>query len=325
MRAGDEGQAALEGHEQGAHLATLPPDDPRLQPFAKHPGRAEKVVVACFLAALACFMAFGAAYWVNAREEVLGGTIGAGLFFFGFGFTAWGKYLMARGPFMEERHVLHSDDAARDAFDAALVERGAAAIGRRSLLTRLLAAAGGVAGVAAAFPLIRSLGPLPKGSLFHTQWRKGSLVVTIDGRPVTVDDLEIGGVLTVFPAGAEGSAISQTLLVRLADTPIVTGPGKETWGPQGYVAYSKVCTHAGCPVGLFEHQVEKLLCPCHQSLFDIAPRPTGTTYYAAEPVFGPAPRPLPQLALRVDAKGRLRAQHDYDQPIGPGFWERTTT
>ncbi|MGH6876918.1 MAG: ubiquinol-cytochrome c reductase iron-sulfur subunit, partial [Rhizomicrobium sp.] len=96
---------------------------------------------------------------------------------------------------------------------------------------------------------------------------------------------------------------------------IVTLPGRETWGPKGYLAYSKMCTHAGCPVGLYEEVTQQLLCPCHQSLFNVK---TG-----ANPVFGPAPRPLPQLPLRIDSAGFLVAQAGYDQPVGPGFWERS--
>ena len=103
----------------------------------------------------------------------------------------------------------------------------------------------------------------------------------------------------------------------MQDGPITTKPGRETWGPAGYVAYSKVCTHAGCPVGLYEQLTQQLLCPCHQSLFNVRE--------GAQPIFGPAPRPLAQLPLYVDGAGYLRAQTGYDEPIGPGFWERGGT
>jgi ubiquinol-cytochrome c reductase iron-sulfur subunit len=96
----------------------------------------------------------------------------------------------------------------------------------------------------------------------------------------------------------------------------VTREGRETWGPEGYVAFSKVCTHAGCPVGLYQQQFKKLLCPCHQSTFDVAD--------GASVSFGPATRPLPQLPLEVDDDGFLRAQSDYQEPVGPGFWDRGT-
>ncbi len=304
-------------HEELARPWTLPPDDPRLQPYAKNPARAEKVIAACFIFAILCLAAFGASYWQAASERVMGGFLAVGLFALGFGIAAWGKYLTPRGPFEEPRHILHGTQLEQEAFQAAVVERAEVVIGRRPFLIKLLAMAGGITAVVMAFPLLRSLGPLPGKSLFHTPWRKGSRVVTASGRAITVDDLEVGGILTVFPEQAPGSAVAQTLLIRVATEPIVTQPGRETWGPAGYLAFSKVCTHAGCPVTLYEEQFQQLLCPCHQSLFDI--------YDGAVPVFGPAPRPLPQLPLMVDDQGYLRAQADYDQPIGPGFWERTTT
>ena len=95
----------------------------------------------------------------------------------------------------------------------------------------------------------------------------------------------------------------------------MTQPGRETWGPAGYIAYSKVCTHLGCPVGLYEQELELLVCPCHQSMFNVR--------NGAVPQFGPAPRPLPQLALMFNDDGFLVAQGPYDQPVGPGFWERS--
>jgi ubiquinol-cytochrome c reductase iron-sulfur subunit len=105
------------------------------------------------------------------------------------------------------------------------------------------------------------------------------------------------------------------VLIRLDNNDFVTKKGRESWGPAGYVAYSKLCSHLGCPVGLYEQQLQLLVCPCHQSMFDVAK--------AAQPTFGPAPRPLPQLALYIDRDGYLRSQHDYDEPVGPGFWERS--
>jgi len=105
------------------------------------------------------------------------------------------------------------------------------------------------------------------------------------------------------------------VLIRISTSDFTTRPGRETWGPSGYVAYSKLCTHLGCPVGLYEQQLEQLVCPCHQSMFDVT--------NGCEPNFGPAPRPLPQLPIYVDGRGLIRAQSDYLEPVGPGFWERS--
>lgn len=289
------------------------PVDPRLLPKVRHPKRVERSIALGFVMSSLCLAAFGAVYWIGGQTQAEGALLGAGLAGIGAGMVAWGKYLMPQGPFEEERHDLATSEEDREAFAVAF-GRGADQLKRRSFLGKLVAGAIGVFSVVAVFPLLRSLGPQPKNQLFYTSWRKGSLVVDVNGRPVRVGELQVGGVLTVFPKGDEGSAISQTVLLRAASAPIVTKPGRETWSPEGYLAFSKVCTHAGCPVGLYEEQFQQLLCPCHQSLFDVLD--------GAQPVFGPAPRPLPQLPIYADGSGYLRAQADYDEPVGPGFWER---
>jgi ubiquinol-cytochrome c reductase iron-sulfur subunit len=310
------GEAARGATEGLAHapIAAVPADAPQLQVASRDPVRSARKVAVAFVVGILGFAGFGAAYWQNAHNYFLGGTLAIGMLGVGFGLVAWGKELMPKGPFSEERHPAEPTPEERQRFLQDFGGRGRVAIERRGFLGWLLGAAAGLLGIVAAFPLIRSLGPLPKLSLYTTKWRKGSYVVTADGRRVKVSDVEVGGILTVFPEGDEGSAISQTVLLRVANTNTVTRPGRETWGPQGYLAFSKVCTHAGCPVGLYMEVTQQLLCPCHQSLFDVLD--------GCEPVFGPAPRPLPQLPLYIDDEGYLRAQAGYDEPIGPGFWER---
>ncbi len=290
-------------------------DDAHLQPYAKHPRRAEIVVGACLFVGFLGFVAYGATYWVGGQTQVEAVTLGLGFFGFGFAMSAWGKYLMPKGPFTEDRHPVEGTEPEVQALAAAVSERGKMVFRRRGVLGGLLGLAGAAMGVVLAFPLLRSLGPQPMKALDTTDWKPGAYLVDINARRITVDDLEVGGALTVFPEGFVGSAIDQTMLIRPSSVNIVTKPGRETWGPQGYLAYSKVCTHAGCPVGLYMEQTQQLLCPCHQSLFDVLD--------GAQQVFGPAPRPLPQLPLYIDSLGYLRAQAPYDQPIGPGFWERS--
>ena len=301
-----------------ADIAPVSTDAPQFQVAARNPRRTEITVAAVFAISILSFAGFGAAFWQNANNFWLGGTLGVGMFGFGAALVMWGKYLMPRGPFEEPRPLMATTEVEREELIADFASRGKVAIARRKILAGLLGAAGAVFGVVALFPLIRSLGPLPKKTLYHTTWRKGSYLTTIDGRRLKTTDVNVGGLVTVFPENDLGGAISQTVLIRLqADGNIVTKPGRETWGPSGYVAYSKVCTHAGCPVGLYEQLTEQLLCPCHQSLFQVRE--------AALPIFGPAPRPLAQLPLYVDSSGHLRAQSDYDEPVGPGFWERGGT
>ncbi|MFY9783439.1 MAG: Rieske 2Fe-2S domain-containing protein [Acidimicrobiales bacterium] len=308
-------------HRTPVAINSVSEDDPHLQPLAKNPATVEHSIAFTFILGFLAMAGFGAAYWVNAKPWILGATMGFGLFILGVGLVAWGKYLMPRGPFVEDRHPLASSQGERDAFAASIVERGGGVVKRRKMLAGLLGGGLGVFTIVAMFPLIRSLGPLPKGTMFHTDWRKGSFAVDQTGRRVNVGELAVGSIVTVFPEGTEntdrGQAVDQTVLIRISNQDFVTQKGRETWGPKGYVAYSKVCTHLGCPVGLYEQQLQVLVCPCHQSMFNVT--------NGAIPEFGPAPRPLPQLPLYIDADGYIRAQDDYDQPVGPGFWERTTT
>ncbi|HEY6428277.1 MAG TPA: Rieske 2Fe-2S domain-containing protein [Acidimicrobiales bacterium] len=309
-------------------MATL--TDPHMSDAAKNPARVEKILAVAFLLAAVAFGIGGAAYWQNWSAWTFGGALGAGMFLLGFGLTAWGKYLMPQGPFVEERHRLASDPAERDSFTAALVERSAVVVKRRKMLGGLFAFGAAIFGIVAAFPLIRSLGPLPGTSYDTSDWRAGTRLVDSTGRRIRKDTLVPGGIITVYPENQitfidgqltftqSGLATDQTVLVRVSDQPLSppTMPGREDWTPDGYVAYSKLCTHLGCPVGLYEQELELLVCPCHQSMFNVR--------NGAVPQFGPAPRPLPQMHLGYDDEGNMIAVAPYDQPLGPGFFERTT-
>jgi ubiquinol-cytochrome c reductase iron-sulfur subunit len=304
------------GHDATFSVASF--DDPHLQPLAKNPRRTEMVVAVLLLIGVAGFASYGGVYWVGGQTQLEAIFLGVGLFAFGFGLSAWGKYLLPQGPFVEQRHRLSSTDAEVESMTAAVVDRGTMVVRRRGFLTGLLAAGSAIMGVVLGFPLLRSLGPVPGKTFDRTNWSAGAHLVDISGRRIHRADIEVGGALTVFPerfySNTNYQAVDQTMLIRPQDTPFLTKPGREGWTPDGYVAYSKVCTHAGCPVGLYQEQLYQLLCPCHQSLFNVL--------HGAQQVFGPAPRPLPQLPLYIDDKGFLRAQSGYLEPIGPGFWER---
>jgi ubiquinol-cytochrome c reductase iron-sulfur subunit len=159
------------------------------------------------------------------------------------------------------------------------------------------------------------------GQLKHTMWRKGTRLTTDPlGRPVKASDVTIGSVFHIIPEGLEKTAHpldekakAVVLLLRLDPRDIKSEQG-EGWSYDGILAFSKICTHVGCPVALYEQQTHHLLCPCHQSTFDVAD--------GAKVVFGPAKRPLPQLPITVDDEGYLVAQSDFHQPVGPSFWER---
>lgn len=281
---------------------------------AKNPSRVELLIGFCFVAAILGVLVLGAVYVQGGNAQAEGACLIAIFGGIGVGMAAWGKYLMPKGPFMEEREVLTSQES-EEKF-AASFRRGAIAIeGRRSFLLKLMMGAMAAMGAILLFPL-RSLtdkGPKAGTSLYTTGWFKGSLLLREDGTPVHLSDMDVGGALTVFPENSTDPENDQTMLIRPASVP-VGPPDKRSWSPAGFLAFSKVCTHAGCPVGQYEAQYQKLLCPCHESTFDVL--------NACSVVFGPAPRPLPQLPLTVDSSGYLRAAASYGEPIGPGFWSR---
>ena len=269
-------------------------------------------VAAAFLITAAAGVGLFIVYFQGGQTQLEGALLAVALGGLGYGFVLVGRRLLPQGPYTEERDRLVATDEEVQEFEEDM-ERGSPWLARRGFLIKTLALAGGALGLAAILP-IRSLGPNPGNTLRTTAWRKGSRVVDEQGNPVSIDTLEVGGILTVFPEGALEDEESQTLLIKYDEEKFEVVDGREDWVTNGYVAYSKVCTHAGCPVGLYQQDTGDLLCPCHQSTFDVND--------GARPIFGPAATPLPQLPIEVDDDGNLIAQSDYTEPVGPGFWDR---
>lgn len=263
-------------------------------------------LIASFAAGVGCLFL----YWTGGGNMRLGGTLA--LFFgcLGFALVVWSHQLMEYREVVEPREPLPSPQPERESSEQTFVA-GAAEIQRRSLLKWMLA--GGGALMAAMFiSLMRALGRSPEASLSETFWKRGQRLMTIDGKPLTLASLQPGTSVIVFPENSIGAERAQTVLIRVQQQLIDLPRSRANWAPSGYVAYSRVCTHAGCSVGIFEPETNLLLCPCHQSTFDVL--------RAATPTGGPADRPLPQLPLYADPDGTLRAGgHFSDQP-GPGFW-----
>jgi ubiquinol-cytochrome c reductase iron-sulfur subunit len=253
-------------------------------------------------------------YFTGGQTQIEGILFAVALGGLGVALGIWANRLLDAREVVEERHELTSGAAGRQAFGQALAEEVGPVIGRRSLLLKLLAGAGGALGLALLLPVL-SLGPAPGRSLKVTPWTRGSRVVDENGKLVTMQTVPQDGFLTVFPEGHEGAADAQALLIHVRDGSLKLPPDRLAAVPEGtHVAYSKICTHAGCPVGLYRAESQSLICPCHQSQFDVAD--------GARPFFGPAARPLPQLPLGVDDDGVLVAQGDFYEPVGPAFWDR---
>jgi ubiquinol-cytochrome c reductase iron-sulfur subunit len=301
-------------------------------PGTKGERRAGRAVAACFVLTFLGAVAFTVAYvaipWRYDPGDptytwftpVLGLTMALTLVGFGVGAVLWAKWLIPEEETVQERHEGRSPELDRRTAAATLVD-GIAITGlaRRSLLQKTLGLSALALGAIAVVPL-GGLIKKPRDTLFRTGWREGVRMMTADRRLVRPGDLQAGGIATVFPATQDGLttqvvADSVVLLIRLRPGQTVRPlAGQEDFGWQDYIAYSKICTHAGCPASLYEQQTGRLLCPCHQSQFDLL--------QDAKPVFGPAARPLPKLAITVDDEGYFVARGDFPEPIGPSFWER---
>jgi ubiquinol-cytochrome c reductase iron-sulfur subunit len=285
--------------------------EPSAPPTGPRPTSVRAPLVAFVLATLAA-VGLAVVYAAGGQSQVEGALLLVALGGVGVGLALWAKRFMPDELVVEERTQLVDEEARDELF--ATASEGEQAIGRRRLLGRAFAAAVGAIGLAALFP-IRSLGPAPGRGLKQTPYRGGGVrLVDESGDPVGPDRLAVDGVLTVFPEGHVDDEDGQTLLIHLREGQLDPAPGREGWTVQDHVAFSKVCTHAGCPVGLYQEQEGLLLCPCHQSTFDVS--------QAAKPVFGPATRALPQLPLELDDDGNLIASGDFSDPVGPGFWDR---
>lgn len=259
---------------------------------------------------------------VGLSTKILGVGLGLALFCIGAGAIHWAKTLMPDDEIESVRKPMRSSEEDRAEAVAALKEGSAGAgLGRRKLIRNSLLGALAPLGLLAIIPL-RDLGPLPGDSLNHTAWRKGKRLVTDPtGSPIKASDVPIGGVVHVQPEGIDDlpqsineRAKAAALVIRLAPEDLHERADRKGWSYNGIVCYSKICTHVGCPVGLYEQQTHHLLCPCHQSTFDVTQN--------CAVIFGPAARPLPQLKLGVDADGYLIAEQDFQEPVGPSFWER---
>ncbi|MGZ4612818.1 MAG: cytochrome bc1 complex Rieske iron-sulfur subunit, partial [Kineosporiaceae bacterium] len=230
--------------------------------------------------------------------EGLGIGLFLALFGIGAGAVHWAKTLMPDEEQAEDRHLLRGSDADRE--DAVTILKEGAAesgLGRRPLIRNSLI------GALALLPLpvvvlLRDTGPLPGNDLSTTVWKAGTRLVTDPQlRPVKPSDMRIGSIVHIVPEGLdkepdylEEKAKSAVLLLRL--DPVLLDAKSQPGAYEGIVAYSKICTHMGCPVALYEQQTHHLLCPCHQSTFDVT--------QDCKVIFGPAKRPLPQLAITVD-------------------------
>ena len=307
--------------------------------------RAERQVAGMFGLSMLCAVLFLVAYFtldigdnwdtvggLGASTVALGLTLGLALLLIGLAIIHWARKLMADVEMIEMRHPAASPEEDRlatvAALNAGIEESG---VGRRPLIVYTMGGAMAFLGLPAVV-LLRDLGPLPGDKLAHTIWEKGMRVVRdVVGTPILASEIEVGDLINaapeaMFPSEENGypelhgaeeqaeKAKGAVIVVRMEPRDITPAEGREDWSVDGIICYSKICTHVGCPISLYERTTHHVLCPCHQSTFDLAD--------GAKVVFGPAARPLPQLPLAVDEEGYLVAQDDFYEPIGASYWER---
>lgn len=296
--------------------------------------KAERWVALLFVITFLAGVAFIASYVIfqvgtidrtAASNLALGGSLTVALLALAIGITVWVRNIMPKYSLVQERHLMASDPETRE-YVAQTFVQGAKESGfvKHKLLRRTLLLAAGPLGLAP-LVLLKDLGPLPGTTLRHTVWGEPTkdgkprrLVVEGTGQPIRAADFNSpGGILSVVPQGYEHdlNALAKATLILLKFRPEEIKSGTNlNWTHDGIIAYSKICTHVGCPAALYEQTTHHILCPCHQSTFDAAD--------GAKVIFGPAARPLPQLPIAIDGEGYLIAKADFNVPVGPSFWER---
>jgi ubiquinol-cytochrome c reductase iron-sulfur subunit len=295
----------------------LPPPEPLL-PEQPPDRRGENAVLALLTLTALAAAAFIVEYALDANTQLLGLALAVAFAFLGWAAVLAGRRLVPQEEAVED--IGEREHPAEQAEAAQLVEEGLGRVSRRRLLGLAAGGAVGALGAALLVPAV-SLGPLLETSkLRASPWRRGVRLVDEQGRAITLDELEVGSFLTAFPDGANRRDLAAPLvLVRLRPGEIHLPGDRSTWAPAGVLAFSKICTHAGCAVSLFRYPLFEptspkpaLVCPCHYSTFDVG---RGGTV-----IFGPAGRPLPQLPLALAADRTLVAAGPFSGHVGPSWW-----
>jgi len=293
----------------------------RIVPPGEADRRAELAVVACFLAAAVCGAAFPVIYAVESipnQTQFLGLSLGLCLAFLLAASILIGKRLVVTEDLEEEYSVIEHPSE-QEAVEQ-IVEESGDRFTRKRLIVAGAGAAGAALGAAVLTPAA-SLGPVfHMDPFFRTPWRRGRLLVDELGHPFLADDVEEETFYTAFPHGADREQMgAPVVVVRLPTSQLDLPDGRSGWAPKGILAYSKICTHAGCAIALYRKPTfppteprPALVCPCHYSTFDPA--------RGGDVIFGPAGRPLPQLPLLIDGSGHLRAAGNFSGAVGPSWW-----
>lgn len=316
----------------------LPAHRPRVQDIDERAAsRSERAVAFMFTLSMLATVAFIASYvifpvdkivyifpfgHVSALNFSLGVTLGIALFSIGAGAVHWARTLMSDVETADDRHAVSAEPEVKAkvlADFAAGAEESA--FGRRKLIRNTMFGALAMVPLAGVM-LLRDLGPLPEKKLRSTMWAKGKQLINMNTmEPLRPEDVVVGSLTFAMPEGLEEDAedfqkqiAKAALMIVRIEPDNIKDKREREWAHEGIVAFSKICTHVGCPISLYEQQTHHVLCPCHQSTFDLSD--------GARVIFGPAGHALPQLRIGVNNEGNLQALGDFEEPVGPAFWER---
>ncbi|APY88701.1 ubiquinol-cytochrome C reductase [Streptomyces alfalfae] len=316
----------------------LPPHEHRIQDIDERAAkRSERAIAFMFTLSMLATVGFIASFvaipadksiyvWpighISGLNFALGLTLGVALFCIGAGAVHWARTLMSDVEVADDRHPIEAEPEVR-AKVMADFRAGAqeSQFGRRKLIRNTMFGALALVPLSGVV-LLRDLGPLPEDKLRHTKWAKGKKLVNMNTHePLRPSDVQVGSLTFAMPDGMSEHdhdfqvqiAKAALMIVRIQPENIKDKRELE-WSHEGIVAYSKICTHVGCPISLYEQQTHHVLCPCHQSTFDLSD--------GARVIFGPAGHALPQLRIGVNEEGYLEALGDFEEPVGPAFWER---
>ncbi|MEW2490205.1 Rieske 2Fe-2S domain-containing protein [Streptomyces sp. NPDC048411] len=316
----------------------LPAHRPRIQDIDERAARrSERTVALLFLLSMVATVGFIASYVIFPVDEIvyiwpfghvsalnfsLGLTLGVALFAIGAGAVHWARTLMSDVEVADDRHAIAAEPEVKAkvlADFAAGAEESA--LGRRKLIRNTMFGALALVPLSGVM-LLRDLGPLPEKKLRNTLWAKGKQLINMNTMlPLRPEDVAVGSLTFAMPEGLNEDAedfqnqIAKAALMIIRIQPEnIKDKREREWAHEGIVAFSKICTHVGCPISLYEQQTHHVLCPCHQSTFDLSD--------GARVIFGPAGHALPQLRIGVNAEGNLEALGDFEEPVGPAFWER---
>ncbi|MGW4230200.1 cytochrome bc1 complex Rieske iron-sulfur subunit [Streptomyces sp. NPDC004980] len=334
----DTAHGAVEGAGDPFADPGLPAHKPRIQDIDERAARrSERAVAFMFTLSMLATVGFIACYvifpvdkivyiWpfghVSALNFSLGLTLGVALFAIGAGAVHWARTLMSDVEVADDRHAIEATPEVKAKVMADFADGAReSAIGRRKLIRNTMFGALALVPLSGVV-LLRDLGPLPEKKLRVTLWAKGKQLVNMNTmEPLRPEDIVVGSLTFAMPEGLEEDAHDfQTQIAKAALMIIRIEPDnikdkrEREWAHEGIVAFSKICTHVGCPISLYEQQTHHVLCPCHQSTFDLSD--------GARVIFGPAGHALPQLRIGVNSEGNLEALGDFEEPVGPAFWER---